>query len=77
MTPVVSVCSLHYMHTTVTRETWSQVARDRGLTLVGIARATGVSYRSVLAYSQGARRPSDAFVTRVAEIVAALDGTAA
>jgi transcriptional regulator with XRE-family HTH domain len=60
------------MNTPVTRENWSQVAKDRGLTLVGIAKATGTSYRSVSAYSQGTRRPSDAFIARVGELLAAL-----
>lgn len=71
------VCSVPHMNTgLVTRETWSQVARAKGLTLVGIAVATGVSYRSVLAYSQGTRRPSDAFIENVARIVAALEAVA-
>lgn len=66
------------MNTTpVTRETWRAIVRDRGLTLKGIAAMTGKSFRTVSAYSEGTRRPSDEWVALVARIVAALDEVAA
>jgi transcriptional regulator with XRE-family HTH domain len=65
------------MNTTPTRETWREEVRKRGLTLKGLANLTGKSFRSVSAYSEGTRRPSDEWIAKVADVVAALDGVAA
>lgn len=66
------------MNTTpLTRETWREEVRRRGLTLKGIAAATGKSFRTVSAYSEGTRRPSDEWIAKVDAIVVALDGAAA
>ncbi len=66
-----------HMNTTPTRETWREEVRKRGLTLKGLAQATGKSFRAVSAYSEGTRRPSDEWIERVARIVAAFDEAAA
>lgn len=66
-----------YMNTTPTRETWREEVRRRGLTLKGLASLTGKSFRTVSAYSEGTRRPSDEWIARVGEVVAALDSAAA
>ena len=65
------------MNTTVTRETWREEVRKRGLTLKGVAALTGKSFRSVSAYSEGTRRPSDEWIAKVAAVVTALDEVAA
>lgn len=65
------------MNTTPTRETWREEVRKRGLTLKGLAGLTGKSFRTVSAYSEGTRRPSDEWIAKVVEVVAALDGVAA
>ena len=65
------------MNTTPTRETWREEVRARGLTLKGLAKLTGKSFRSVSAYSEGTRRPSDEWIARVGEVIAAMDGVAA
>lgn len=65
------------MNTTPTRETWREEVRKRGLTLKGLASLTGKSFRTVSAYSEGTRRPSDEWIAKVAEVIAALDGAAA
>ena len=65
------------MNTTPTRETWREEVRKRGLTLKGLAAMTGKSFRTVSAYSEGTRRPSDEWVEKVARIVAAIDEVAA
>jgi transcriptional regulator with XRE-family HTH domain len=65
------------MNTTPTRETWREEVRRRGLTLKGLAALTGKSFRSVSAYSEGTRRPSDEWIAKVCDVVAALDGVAA
>jgi predicted transcriptional regulator len=66
-----------HMTTTPTRETWREEVRKRGLTLKGLSKLTGKSFRSVSAYSEGTRRPSDEWVAKVGEVLAALDGVAA
>lgn len=66
-----------YMHTTPTRDTWRDEVRKRGLTLRGLAQLTGKSFRTVSAYSEGTRRPSDDWIAKVGEVLAALDGVAA
>ena len=65
------------MNTTVTRETWREEVRKRGLTLKGVAALTGKSFRSVSAYSEGTRRPSDEWIAKVSAVVTALDEVAA
>jgi transcriptional regulator with XRE-family HTH domain len=65
------------MNTTLTRETWREEVRKRGLTLKGVAALTGKTFRTVSAYSEGTRRPSDEWIAKVNEVVAALDGAAA
>lgn len=65
------------MNTTPTRETWREEVRTRGLTLKGLAKLTGKTFRTVSAYSEGTRRPSDEWIEKVGDVVAALDGAAA
>lgn len=65
------------MNTTPTRETWREEVRKRGLTLKGLAQLTGKSFRTVSAYSEATRRPSDEWISKVAAVLAALDGVAA
>jgi transcriptional regulator with XRE-family HTH domain len=67
----------HDMNTTPTRDTWRAMVRERGLTLKGVAKLTGKSFRSVSAYSEGTRRPSDEWIAKVGAVLAALDEVAA
>lgn len=71
------VCLLfHHMNTQVTRDSWREAVRRQGLSLKTLARLTGTSERSIYAYSDGSRRPSDAWIARVADIVLQLEGIA-
>lgn len=58
---------------TVTRDNWREAVRERHFTAPALALATGSSVRAIYSYLQGARRPDDAFIARVASVVAAFD----
>jgi hypothetical protein len=77
LTLCVSVCEDAAMQVTITRENWRTEVEARGITLRGVALATGSSVRSVYAYAQGTRRPSDAWVSKVAEVIRCLDEVSA
>lgn len=53
----------------VTRDNWAEVVRRSGIRLEVLAVETGKSYAAVYRYSTGSRRPSDAWISRVAEIL--------
>lgn len=65
------------MSDTLTRETLRDMVRERHLNAAVLARATGKSQRAVRSYLEGTRRPADAWIAKVAAIVAALDEAAA
>lgn len=56
---------------TVTRDNWRDKARESGLTLIELAARTGKSFSAVYAYSRGARRPSDEWVTLAGDALVA------
>jgi hypothetical protein len=58
---------------TVTRETWKERAKAIGLSYKAISISTTTSLRSVTAYAQGTRRPSDEWVAAVARLIAGID----
>ena len=53
----------------VSRDDWRERTRVAGLTLVELADRTGKSFSAVYAYSRGARRPSDAWVASVGQVL--------
>ena len=55
--------------TSVSRDDWRERTRKAGLTLVDLADRTGKSFSTVYAYSRGARRPSDAWITSVGQVL--------
>lgn len=59
------------------RNTWRDEAERQGVPLAQLAARTGITRRSVYAYSSGARRPSDAWVERVWRVLEALDAARA
>lgn len=61
---MVFVCQCADMQST-TPETWQQRADRLGLLAATIAKATDTSVRSVRAYKQGARNPSEEWLARV------------
>ena len=56
---------------TVTRDNWRDKARESGLTLIELAARTGKSFSAVYAYSRGARRPSDEWITLAGDALVA------
>jgi predicted transcriptional regulator len=65
------------MSDTLTRDNLRQTVKDRHLNAAALARLTGKSQRAVRSYLEGTRRPSDEWVQKVGQIVAALDEVAA
>jgi predicted transcriptional regulator len=65
------------MSDTLTRDNLRQTVKDRHLNAAALALLTGKSQRAVRSYLEGTRRPSDEWVNKVGEIVAALDEVAA
>lgn len=63
----------HMRNRTIDRETWRAEAKRQGITLESLAERTGVSHRAILAYAQGSRRPSDAWVERVVMVLQAIN----
>lgn len=57
----------------ITRETWRAEAARQGISLVSLAKRTGITARAIYAYSSGSRQPSDAWVTRVAFVLSELE----
>ena len=55
-------------HTTDQRE-WRSALREQGRSLAWLADRTGISRASVYAYSCGARRPSAAWLAKVAALL--------
>lgn len=58
-----------YMHDPITRDNWSQAAKEVDLRLESIAVATGKSYAAVYRYSRGTRRPSDEWLREVGALI--------
>ena len=48
---------------------WRQALRQQGRSLAWLADQTGISRATVYAYSRGARRPSDAWLAKVAALL--------
>lgn len=53
----------------ITRDNWRERVASSGLTLRELAWRTGATERSVYAYSQGKRRPKDAWIESVASVL--------
>lgn len=56
-----------------TRPWWRDEAERQGISLRTLADRTGVSHRAIYAYSQGQRRPSDAWLDRVFDVLTGFD----
>lgn len=64
------------MHT-VNRDNWRETVRQRHLTAKALALVTGKSLRAVQSYMWGQRKPSDEWIAKVGQVVAAMDEVAA
>jgi predicted transcriptional regulator len=60
------------MRDRITRNNWRMVAADQGITLVELAKRTGISRRAIYSYSSGQHKPSDAWVEAVATVLDAV-----
>lgn len=60
------------MSNRITRQNWRAEAREQGISLIELAKRTGISRRAIYSYSQGQHQPSDAWVERVAMVLSAL-----
>lgn len=60
--------------TPINRDDWRERAKAWGLPLPVLAKATGKSARTVRAYAYGQLRPPDAWIVRVDEVFAVLEG---
>lgn len=73
MTPVdTCLYYLAYMQK-VTRENWRERAKAASLNNQAIAKATSTSHRSVTAYAQGTRRPTDEWIADVARLIGCIE----
>ena len=55
---------------TVTRDNWSDLAKDAGVSLELLAVLTGLSYSAVYRYKTGTRTPPDAWIDKVRVVLA-------
>lgn len=73
MTPVDKCVYYPAYMQMVTRENWRQRAKAASLNLRAIAKATNTTHRSVTAYAQGTRRPSDDWIADVARVIECIE----
>lgn len=60
------------MRDRITRDNWREVAADEGITLIELAKRTGISTRAIYSYSSGQHKPSDAWMERVTFVLDAI-----
>jgi predicted transcriptional regulator len=57
-----------------TRPQWRLEAEEQGISLVELAKRTGISRRAIYAYSRGDRKPSPDWVARVGIVLDVVRG---
>jgi predicted transcriptional regulator len=60
------------MRDRITRDNWREVAAIEGISLIELAKRTGISTRAIYSYSSGQHKPSDAWMERVAFVLDAI-----
>ena len=60
-----------------TRPQWRDEAEAQGISLVELARRTGISRRAIYAYSRGDRTPQPEWVAKVSTVLDVLRGARA
>lgn len=72
LTPVRNRSTVSHMRNPITRENWRDEAYEQGISLVELAKRTGISTRAIYSYSSGQHKPSDAWVVRVGIVLNAI-----
>ncbi len=60
------------MRDRITRDNWREVAADEGISLIELAKRTGITTRAIYSYSSGQHKPSDAWVENVTVVLGAI-----